>query len=288
MGIFRDTKIKIDRFVADRPSISKFFSAITAASGLIILLFSVCLVWFLWARYITQIIDIISPIRPEKGIDFATAGTFGDQFGGINALFTALALVGVIWTAIVQMKDRATLEKQSFENTFFNMLTLLRQTYDGIKVDTGASYPGHSATIEGDAATEYLIVSFENDLRTRGQQLSTMTEDEVKEAYTRSIHNSNEALIAVYLRTLYNLIRLIDRSRSLDNADRILYGNILRAQISSNSLYLIGLNALDSSLSGDFKNYVEKYRILRYTPDSNLGNMLRKFYTPKTFEGRLD
>ena len=38
--------------------------------------------------------------------DFYTArGTFGDQFGAVNALFSALAFAGLIYTIILQMKE---------------------------------------------------------------------------------------------------------------------------------------------------------------------------------------
>ena len=273
----------------DRPGLSRFLSGLAAASGLIFLLTFVMVTWFLWPRYMPQIIEIMSPLPAgDKGVDFPTAGTFGDQFGGINALFTALALVGVIWTAIAQMKDRAILEKQSFENTFFNMLTLLRQSYEGIQVDVGNNYQGEAETLTGDAAAEFFTRRFTNHLASSNLQLASMTEGEVKNAYIRSIHNSSEALISVYFRTMYNLLRLIDRSRSLNRSDRVLYGNILRAQISSNSLQIIGLNAIDAELSGDFKHYVEKYRLLRYIPDGDFREMLQRFYSPETFERRRD
>lgn len=279
----------LDRFVMDRPSLSRFLSALTAASSLIILLVLVLTIWFLWPRYIQQIIEFMSPLTPgEKGIDFPTAGAFGDQFGGINTLFTALALVGVIWTAVAQIKDRAVVEKQAFENTFFNMLTLLRQSYDGIQVELGINHQGEVRILSGDAAVELLIRRFRDHISSRSLRSGSMTEDEVNSAYVQSIHNESEALIGVYFRTMYNLLRLIDRSKSLNGPDRVLYGNILRAQISSNSLSIIGLNAMDAEISGDLKSYVEKYRLLRYVPDGGFKDMFKRFYDLQTFERRRD
>lgn len=88
--------------------------------------------------------------------DKDTRGTFGDQFGAVNALFSGLAFAGLIYTIILQRRDLAiqrrdlqlqrkeleltrgelqnqteqytiqnkTLAVQRFENTFFQMLTL--------------------------------------------------------------------------------------------------------------------------------------------------------------------
>lgn len=82
-------------------------------------------------------------------------GTFGDQFGAVNALFSGLAFAGLIYTIILQRRDlelqrndlklqreelvltrkemeeqtaefekqNETLKIQRFENTFFNMLS---------------------------------------------------------------------------------------------------------------------------------------------------------------------
>jgi len=40
-----------------------------------------------------------------KGLDHNSRGTFGDMFGSINALFSGLALAGVIFTILLQSKE---------------------------------------------------------------------------------------------------------------------------------------------------------------------------------------
>ena len=86
-------------------------------------------------------------------------GTFGDQFGAVNALFSGLAFAGLIVTILLQRRDlhlqrkdlrmqrkeleltrkemedqtaeftrqNETLRKQTFENTFFHMMELQQQ-----------------------------------------------------------------------------------------------------------------------------------------------------------------
>lgn len=44
------------------------------------------------------------------------AGTFGDQFGAINALFSALALAGVIYTLIMQQQEMSA-QRREFMNS---------------------------------------------------------------------------------------------------------------------------------------------------------------------------
>jgi hypothetical protein len=93
-------------------------------------------------------------------------GTFGDQFGAVNALFSGLAFAGLIITILLQRRDlhlqrkdlrmqreelqlnrlemeaqtaefekqNATMLKQAFETTFFHMLELHKQNVQEINV----------------------------------------------------------------------------------------------------------------------------------------------------------
>ena len=96
-----------------------------------------------------------------------TRGTFGDQFGAVNALFSGLAFAGLIYTIILQRRDlelqrndlklqreelaltrkemeeqtaefekqNETLKIQRFESLFYNMLNLQQQIVDGLRYD---------------------------------------------------------------------------------------------------------------------------------------------------------
>ncbi|HEY5592217.1 MAG TPA: putative phage abortive infection protein [Paludibacter sp.] len=75
-------------------------------------------------------------------------GTFGDMFGSVNALFSGLAMAGIIFTILLQKKELSlqrhelrdtrrefeiqneTLKKQRFENTFFQLLSLHNDIID--------------------------------------------------------------------------------------------------------------------------------------------------------------
>lgn len=98
--------------------------------------------------------------------EWSDRGTFGDQFGAVNALFSGLAFAGLIITILLQRRDlrlqrkdlrmqrkelqlnrqemeaqtaefekqNATLLKQTFETTFFHMLELHKQNVQEINV----------------------------------------------------------------------------------------------------------------------------------------------------------
>ena len=86
-------------------------------------------------------------------------GTFGDQFGFVNTLFSGLAFAGMIFTILLQKEELALQRKeladnreemkhqteqfisqndnlkiQRFENTFFNMLEQLQHIVNGLSI----------------------------------------------------------------------------------------------------------------------------------------------------------
>jgi hypothetical protein len=85
-----------------------------------------------------------------KNLKETDRGTFGDMFGSINALFSGLALAGIILTILLQRKElklqreelretrtefetqNETLKLQRFENTFFSILNLHHQIVSAI------------------------------------------------------------------------------------------------------------------------------------------------------------
>lgn len=87
-------------------------------------------------------------------------GVFGDKFGAVNALFSALAFAGIIFTIILQKKElklqreelsdtreefikqNKTLNRQRFENTFFQLLKLHSDIVDKLKIKSfdGSDY----------------------------------------------------------------------------------------------------------------------------------------------------
>jgi hypothetical protein len=57
-------------------------------------------------------------MKPEEKRELESFGQLGDVFGSANALFTGLALVGLVYTVILQRAQTASQEQQ---------LTLQRQ-----------------------------------------------------------------------------------------------------------------------------------------------------------------
>jgi hypothetical protein len=65
---------------------------------------SIIAIWFVWAFSTIFLSILISEHRMEPSVVLGNAGTFGDLFGGINALFTGFGIVFLAYTIWQQSK----------------------------------------------------------------------------------------------------------------------------------------------------------------------------------------
>lgn len=72
--------------------------------------------WVGWGWYVVNRFPIGTKLAPDVQQAFAARGQFGDMFGGINALFTALILAGAIYTVWLQQKELAAMLSQQDES----------------------------------------------------------------------------------------------------------------------------------------------------------------------------
>jgi hypothetical protein len=214
-----------------------------------------CIVaWAMWGM-------VIATLQPDQG----KAGQFGDSFGGINALFTALAFAAVWWTGSMQRKElalqrqeltlqrtelaetRSVFKRQNFESAFFAQIGLVRD------IRATATY----GSAEGLEAIGMLSIQCANLLH----------KSDADDAISRydSVYRNAEHFLGPYFRTIYHLFKLLDSQEYLTEQERRNYSSLARAQLSSQDLFLLAINAA-SPLSGDFLPLIEKYGLLKHLP----------------------
>ncbi len=206
------------------------------------------------------------------------AGTFGDMFGMLNALFSGLAFSGLIIAILFQsqeldlQKDElkltrkelegqrevmtlqyATLERQQFEATFFQMLRLFDQIV--LSMDTGKG----DAQKTGRDCFPGLVLQVGRKLQSYNKEHGQNYKDSLQRSYGEFyFRQSNE--IGHYFRTLYNIIRYVHESNV---SDKHIYTRIVRAQLSSSELELLLLNC-SCQMGRKFKPLVEEYALLKH------------------------
>ena len=81
-----------------------------------IILILMIVVWVVYPKLITLIF-------PTAGLDPTERGVFGDMFGSLNALFSGIALVGVIYAVLMQrqelklQRDELTLTREEMKRS---------------------------------------------------------------------------------------------------------------------------------------------------------------------------
>lgn len=227
--------------------------------------------WVAWAFHGPA---IATWLLRKSSIDLASSGQWGDTYGAFNALFGALGFTAVFATLMVQgvalKRQQDDQHLQRFEGSFFELLGLLRElrsqitfrhTPEYIKLTTSVD-----DTFEKSAAIAAALreVEFWLGAMEAGDP-TTIDISEVGATYEEYVHRKNEAALAPYFRVMYTILRRISIDRVLTLEQRKDYGNLLRAQLTSDDIALAGYNAV-SSVSGDFVDYLIEFRILRYLP----------------------
>lgn len=217
---------------------------------------------------------------PIDSYSIANAGVFGDSFGVLTSLFSALAFVGVIWTLTNQREelklqkaewDAQKLEinenkkemiKQGFENSFFQMLKLHNQIVDGISESRFAGQ--NIENRQGRVYIRDMQISLINKFK--AANISNLSpEEEIILPYNRFFAQQGYQL-AHYFRFLYNIFRFLSDSE-IENKE--FYARLVRSQISNQELFILYYNAL-SPQGTKFKSYIVEFKLMDNLPPSEL------------------
>lgn len=213
-------------------------------------------------------------------LDFSQSGTFGDSWGALTSIFSALGFCGVLWTlktqndAIRKVEEENSRKekneaKRDFENSFFNMLNLLQIIINDMKVVNKST---KDVNAEGRAVFLYFFKKFRGEMLRGGnyrvssiynQQELTDVANKIGQQYSEHFENRSQNL-SHYYRFLFNTYKFIDDAEIDSNAKKK-YANILRAQISNYELVMLFYNCLSED-GGSFKYYFEKYEVLDNLP----------------------
>ena len=238
-------------------------------------LVSVIIVIGLWCLTLYTLFDKTETAR----------GTYGDMFGGVNALFSGLAFAGIIITILLQNQelkrtadaqiktDEALLEqstmfkKQQFESAFFTLLQLHSEIVKNIDRDKKITIG-----VGGKPQTKILTV--------RGKDCFQIFYTNFKENVTKNNHPDYNAVYVAfysnhqndlghYFRSLYHIIKFIDKS---DINDKKRYASLIRAQLSAYELLLLFYNCLSEYGTVKFKPLINEYNLLKNINKNDLIN----------------
>ena len=231
-------------------------------------------------------------------------GAWGDFFGGVlNPVLTFLTFTGLLITIILQqtelrearqefkrsanaleLQHKAT-NKQSFEATFFQMLTLHNTIVESLQAAKGANGGKEGTLVHGRECFNIFYTELSDIHKEKVKKKSapyTGNPKETIQAAYKVFWNDRSRILAHYYRYLYNVIRFVRDSDFCDDT----YLRLIRAQLSDQELLLLFYNCLTEQGS-NFKDLVEKFSILdnldpRYLLDNKHENLIAKTAFKKT------
>lgn len=208
----------------------------------------------------------IFPIR----FDFENTGQFGDSFGILSAIMASFAAISAFAAYQSQSEEVERLKsteiqrdrfayQRDFENTFFNLINLFRETVSEIsfRLDHGKgdSFSGRDAISK---ILEILDRKFSNYDLDFGGHRDRSNSSQVREAYG-DLYNEFRDALGHYFRTFYHIVRYVDESEVVDKQR---YIRLLRATLSNAEMVLIGLNCAYGGGKEKLKPLVENYALL--------------------------
>lgn len=219
-------------------------------------------------------------------------GQFGDFIGGtLNPTFSLLALLALLATFTLQIQEfklstkelrnsaeslaaqHHAMQRQIFENTFFQLLTLHNQILNSIDL----SLKGGNISKGRDCFTVFVKRA---NQEISAQPSATTDIDSFRIAYSE-FQQTYEREVGHYFRTLYNLIKYVD---SAEGINARFYTNIVRAQLSSNEVTLLMYNCISEVGFDKFRPLVEKYSLLKGLTELTLSAaLIRTVFSPDAF-----
>jgi hypothetical protein len=183
-------------------------------------------------------------------------GTFGDMFGMVNSLFSGLAFAGIVYTILLQRIDlemqrdeiakstkelegqRLALDRQNFENKFFQLLNLHHQIVNEIHENwqhRTTPFYNDKREIFGNAAMWIKNLYDNPDAYKNLKDIQRLIG-----IYQKEVYSKHRAVFGHYFRNLFHIVKFVAETKELDFIEkdentnvRYDYLKILRAQLSS-------------------------------------------------------
>lgn len=218
---------------------------------------------------------------------------FGEYVGGVlSPLFALAALFAVLYTIIIQSRELresseqihksqavlerqvAVLARQNFESTFFHMLSLYNELAQHFRIErigpTEYVADGTSRYCEGRESfqrLQELLCEGYIEKVNRGDFLVSKSKSEAIDIEYRKFYAVYGSLVGHYFRTIYNIIKFVDRA---DIDDKKFYTNLLRSQLSKYELALLFYNSLSAYGRQKLLPLIIKYDLLKHLEVSAL------------------
>lgn len=213
--------------------------------------------------------------------DISSRGQFGDSFNIVTSFISVFTLTFLIIGLIYQHIQLSTYKKdseqqqkftnkQSFENTLFQMLSFHNDVVNSTKITISKqtiSSEGNSTTDENMYGRD-CFKYFYSCLKQYYESYSSFDTfsipielEHIKDAFG-DLYSAYGQHIGHYFRRLFGIFRYLDDCKFLETDEKYDYARIVKAQMSNFEIKLLFYNAL-TPLGSDFVKYINDYKLLK-------------------------
>jgi hypothetical protein len=225
---------------------------------------------------------------------YTDLGPWGDFFGGtLNPILTFFSFVGVLLTIALQKIEMnltreelgrsanalelqiATTRQQTFDSTFFQMLSLhnnIVNSIDLVEKQTGIRTQGRDCF-----RTFYTrLTKIYRENQKKGQK--NHSDEKILDLSYRIYWKEVQLELGHYYRYLFNMIRFVKQN----SPDDTFYIKLIRSQLSDQELLLLFYNCL-SEQGENFKAYAEEFALFDNMPPRLLEKAHRARFSPAAY-----
>ena len=218
-------------------------------------------------------------------------GILGDMFGPVNALFSGMALAGIIWAIILQKKElelqrrelrdtkkvlegqkdeleaqNLSLKHQQIENTFFQLLKLHNDIISSFQFQLGR---------EKEHFGRECFKYYYNQIRQNTQMPEYLLDEEKSLLYLDNFFKERLHIYGHYFNGFNEMLKFVD---NMDLSENSTYISIIKAQLSQDELRLMFYYALCNAADNSLKTLIEKYSMFDKLIVENLIHIDNKRY----------
>lgn len=225
---------------------------------------------------------IIARIYP----DLTQRGLVGDTFGVINALFSGLALAGVIIAILLQSKELAlqrkeleatrqeirgqkeqlelqnqTLRKQNFETSFFNLFSSYRDIIKSLKIGY------RRGDIIGNDVFKEIRYQWYNASETISNHQPDLSIHEMAQKSYEELPPIIKQPLDLYIQNIKCILEYVDYS---EISSKPFYIRIISSQLTEYELIILFYFGLSKEGYSNIRNIANKYHMLKNIPLNHL------------------
>ncbi len=214
-------------------------------------------------------------------------GLFGDFVGGsLNPLFALIGLFALLYTIVLQSSElqhsteqlqksaealnaqNTELKKQSFDSTFFQLTHLFNEIISQLRVPADGEEPPYKARRCFGCLYRELKNSYLHKV-VRGDFVEP--DSEAIDIQYSDFYRRYGSFIGHYFRTLYNILKFIDKSL-LSDEEKKRYADLIRAQLSKFELALLLYNCISHYGNEQMLLLINKYNTLKHLEEGTLAD----------------